>query len=132
MCLKALAIGYKNAKLPALTAITENTLRRSLLAISVLLLVVAVVVLFMGLIGHNDWAKPSIASVWAGISTNSLVGFGALIEQKIDPDLWFDVVLPFLTWPAWALPAIVAVIFLAIGLLVGPRRRENAGEPSAP
>ncbi len=107
-------------------------MRRSLLAISILLLVVAVVVLVMGLIEHGDWAKPSIASVWAGINTNSLVGFGALIEQKIDPDLWFDVVLPFLTWPAWTLPALIGAVFLVIGLVIRPRRRKVSGEPAAP
>ncbi len=117
-CRHTLAIAGKSAKLAALTAIKGNALRRSLLAISILLLVVAVVVLFMGLIEHGGWAKPSIASVWAGINANSLIGFGALVEQRIDQSLWLDVVLPFLaTWPMWSLPAIVGIILLVIGLL---------------
>jgi hypothetical protein len=96
--------------------------RRTLIVLSILLFVVAAVLLAMGLIDYGDWAKPSIASVWAGISANSLVGFGALVEQKIDADLWFDVLLPFLTWPAWAPPAIVGAILLAVGLLVRSKR----------
>jgi hypothetical protein len=99
---------------------------RTLIVIAVALLVVALVLLAMGLIEHGDWAKPSIASVWAGLSANSLVGFGALVEQKIDADLWFDVLLPFLTWPAWSPPAIVGAVVLAIGMLVRRNRRPGA------
>jgi uncharacterized membrane protein YphA (DoxX/SURF4 family) len=97
--------------------------RRTLLVIAVVLLVAAAVLLAVGLAEHGDWAKPTIASVWAGLNANSLVGFGALVEQKIDPDLWFDVLLPLLTWPAWSAPGIVGVIVLAIGLLVRAKPR---------
>jgi len=105
--------------------------RRKLIIIAILLFVVAAVVLAMGLIEHGDWAKPSIASAWASLDANSLVGFGALVEQKIDADLWFDVLLPFLTWPAWAPPAIVGVIVLAIGLLFRPKRHLKPDEHPA-
>ena len=103
-------------------------MRRMLVAIAALLFVAAVVLIGLGLIDYGDWAKPSIASVWAGIDTNSLVGFGALIEQKVDQDLWLDVVLPFLTWPAWSLPAIVGLIVGGIALLIRPRRHDRETE----
>ena len=101
-------------------------MRRPLVLIAALLFAIAIILAAMGLIEHGDWAKPSIASVWANIDTNSLVGFGALIEQKVDQDLWLDVVLPFLTWPAWSLPLIVGAVVGAIGLAIRPKRRDEA------
>ena len=100
-------------------------MRRPLVLIAALLIAAAVVLVGLGLIDYGDWMKPSIASVWAGIDTNSLVGFGALIEQKVDQDLWLDVVLPFLTWPIWSLPLIVGVIVGGVGLLIRPRRHDD-------
>ena len=42
-----------------------------------------------------------VAEIWLNINANSLVGFGAIIEQKISPWLWFEVLVPFLSLPAW-------------------------------
>ena len=42
-----------------------------------------------------------VAEIWLNISANSLVGFGAIIEQKISPWLWFEVLVPFLSLPVW-------------------------------
>jgi hypothetical protein len=43
----------------------------------------------------------SIGEIWVGINANSLVGFGAVIEQRISPWLWLEVIVPLLTLPAW-------------------------------
>ena len=56
----------------------------------------------------------STAELWASIDTNSIVGFGSLIENKVDPDLWTDVVLPVLTWPAWVLPLALAALLILV------------------
>jgi hypothetical protein len=102
--------------------------RRTLFITALVLVAAAVVLLAVGLIEYGSLAKPAIASIWAMIDANSLVGFGAVVEQKIDADLWINVVLPFLTWPAWILPLIVAAILAAIGLAV---RSKRAGEVKA-
>jgi len=106
--------------------------RRTLLIIAAILFAAAVALLAMGLIEYGDWAKPSIASIWGNISANSLVGFGALIEQKVDQDLWLDVVLPVLTWPAWSLPLVLGVIVGGIGLLFrsSPRGHQAKARPA--
>jgi hypothetical protein len=43
----------------------------------------------------------SIGEIWVTINANSLVGFGAMIEQRISPWLWLEVIVPLLTLPAW-------------------------------
>lgn len=88
-----------------------------------LCLVVAVVIIAYGVSDNDDWLTPSIAEVWASINANSLVGFGSLVENKIDPDLWVDTILPILTWPAWSLPAILGVLFLLIGVAARRKKR---------
>ena len=54
----------------------------------------------------------SAGELWASIDSNSLVGLGSLIENRVDPALWVDVVLPALTWPAWVFPAVPGVILV--------------------
>jgi len=60
-------------------------------------------------------AGQSAGELWASIDANSLVGLGSLIENRIDPDLWVDVVLPALTWPAWLFAAVPGVLALVAG-----------------
>jgi hypothetical protein len=107
----------------------ETFVRRTPVIIAALLFLLAVIALAAGLVEHGDWMKPTLAAIWAGIDANSLIGFGALVEQKIDQSLWLDVVLPFLTWPAWSVPAILGIVALACAALF--RRRADA-EPDAP
>ena len=59
-----------------------------------------------------------VAEIWLNINANSLVGFGAIIEQKISPWLWFEVLVPFLSWPAW-------LVFGAPGALLAWRLRRR-------
>ena len=43
----------------------------------------------------------AVAEVWVAINANSLVGFGAIIEQRLSPWLWIEVIVPLLTLPVW-------------------------------
>ena len=43
----------------------------------------------------------SVGEVWVSLNANSLVGFGAAIEQNLSPWLWLEVIVPVLTLPAW-------------------------------
>jgi len=51
---------------------------------------------------------------WSRIHTNSLVGFGSLIENKLSPWLWGNIILPILLAPAWSIPAVPTIIFVTI------------------
>ncbi len=58
--------------------------------------------------------ESSVAEVWFSVDSNSLVGFGALIEKNIDPDLWLNVFLPVLTTSLWLFLAVLAVVVLLV------------------
>lgn len=73
------------------------------------------------------WGK-STGEIWASIDSNSLVGFGSLIENKVDPDLWLDVILPMLQWQAWIPTLALGFLLVLIGQLF--KRRTEA--PTAP
>ena len=92
-------------------------MRKVLTGIALLLLIAAAV---LALRDHAEQA----GALWASINPNSLVGLQSLIENKIDPDLWVDVVLPMLTRPAWVIPGGLGLIlvFLARPWLLGRRR----------
>lgn len=98
-------------------------MRRLIRYLGLLLLAVTVVIIVVNLSG-DDWLSPSIAEVWASIDANSLVGFGSLVENQIDPDLWVDSILPLLGLPAWSVTALLGVILLLIGS--GGRRKRVA------
>ncbi len=82
-------------------------MRRILGGIAALLLIAAAVLLLRN---HSQQA----GELWASINPNSLVGLGSLIENKVDPDLWVDVLLPMLTWPAWVFPGGLGIILLLL------------------
>ena len=43
----------------------------------------------------------AVGAIWASIHANSLVGFGAVVENSISPELWSEVLVPLLSQPAW-------------------------------
>ncbi len=65
------------------------------------------------------FSSTTVGSLWAMIHANSLVGFQALIEKNVDPDLWLHVILPALKCPLWIITLVVSVLLLLTG-----RRRE--------
>jgi hypothetical protein len=69
-----------------------------------LLLFGALVALFFELFrwGRDGvYQAASVGEVWVAINANSLVGFGAVIEQRLSPWLWIEIIVPLLTLPAW-------------------------------
>ena len=54
----------------------------------------------------------SIGEIWVAINANSLVGFGAMIEQRVSPWLWLEVIVPLLTLPAWLYLSALGGLFL--------------------
>ncbi len=88
--------------------------------------VVALVVEIFGSIVAGSYQFLVLAQVWAWISTNSLVGFQALVEKSIDPWLWSSVILPVLITPAWIVLGIVGGL-LAFLFRRRRRRRRRQG-----
>ena len=69
-----------------------------------LLLFGALVALFVELFrwGRDGvYQVAAVGEVWVAVNANSLIGFGAVIEQRLSPWLWLEVIVPLLTLPAW-------------------------------
>ena len=88
-------------------------------------LLVGVAFLAVALAMAMDDPLLSIGALWGTLYPNSLVGFGALVEKRVDPDLWLHVVLPVLGWPAWMVPLLAGAILLAAMRPWRPRRRRG-------
>ena len=80
-------------------------MRKIVLVVGAVLVLVAAVLLVRA-------PGEALGSLWASIDTNTLVGFGALIEKKVDPDLWSGVILPVLDWPSWIVPLVLGAIMV--------------------
>ncbi|MEE8203997.1 MAG: hypothetical protein V3R74_09630 [Alphaproteobacteria bacterium] len=46
------------------------------------------------------YQSAAVAQIWFDIHATSLVGFGAIVEKRISPALWVDVLVPLLSQPA--------------------------------
>ncbi len=60
------------------------------------------------------YAAAALGELWYSLHGNSLVGFGAFVEKSVSPALWQHVLIPLLSWPAWAvlgLPAVALIFF---------------------
>jgi hypothetical protein len=71
----------------------------------------------MAWLAGSGWL--SLGSLWARINANSLVGFQALVENRLTPALW-PLILQMLFVPAWLVFGVLAAVLL---LLCRPRRR---------
>lgn len=98
-------------------------MRKILTGLGALLLIAALV------LAARD-AGQQAGALWASINPNSLVGLQSLIENKIDPDLWVDIVLPMLEWPAWVFPAGLGVLLVLVAR-PGAARRRRKGDADA-
>ena len=56
----------------------------------------------------------AVGEIWAGIHANSLVGFGAIVEKSISPELWSEVLVPLLSQPAWLVLGVPGVVLAAL------------------
>lgn len=63
-----------------------------------------------------EWDYRVIAGgeLWARAGRNSLVGFQAFIEKQIWPWLWWNIVLPILQGPAWAIPLVPGFLLIVL------------------
>ena len=96
--------------------------------LSINLLLAALVCIYSG--------GASLAETWAELDRNSLVGLQALVEGRLDPNpedpqLFFNVVLPFLESPAWLVVLVLLLVMDALPImvllrLIRRRRRELA------
>ena len=93
-------------------------MRKVLTSIAVLLLIVTAILL------ARDASQPA-AQLWASFDPNSLVGLQSLVEKQIDPDLWFNRVLPVLTWPAWVFPGGLGLLLILLARPWASRRRRR-------
>ncbi len=59
----------------------------------------------------------STGELWASIDKNSLVGLQALIENNTWYWLWWKIIFPLLTLPAWVIPLILGLCALIINLV---------------
>jgi hypothetical protein len=74
------------------------------------------------LLNDADLTAPA-GELWASIDRPSLDLSQAVVERYIAPvvfypDLWFDVILPMLLWPAWKTLVVLLAGSTAIGLLL--------------
>jgi hypothetical protein len=70
-------------------------------------------------VAHQSSQTIALGGIWYSINGNSLVGFQALVEKRLSPDLW-PPILTLLTSPAWL---VLGVPGLILALLCRPRRR---------
>ncbi len=77
----------------------------------------------VGAISGGGYDLVAGGELGASIHSNSLVGFGALIEKNISPWLWGEIIVPILRAPAWAI-AVAPGLLLAI---LCRRRRKKQG-----
>lgn len=79
--------------------------------------------------GHDVWRGPmqdlplaftSTATYWSDFHLPSLDGLRVFVETNLTPELWSLALLPMLSWPAFVLAIVVALIFFAFGR---PKRR---------
>ena len=69
------------------------------------------------------YQSAAAAQIWFDIHATSLVGFGAIVEKRISPALWADVLVPLLSQPAWL---VLGVPGAALAALCRPRRAAAA------
>lgn len=79
-----------------------------------------------GLAQGEDFRLAALGEIWVAINANSLVGFGAIVEKRISPELWFSVMVPLLSQPAWLVLGAPGAFLAA---LCFPWRRLRAAAP---
>ena len=81
-------------------------------------MIVGIVVGWLFVVGaaatYAVYQTAAVGEIWAGIHTNSLVGFGAVVEKSISPELWSEVLVPLLSQPAWLVLGAPGVVLAAL------------------
>lgn len=97
-------------------------MRRLGFGLGLLLALIAAVMLVAQLfsfLAQGVYVPVSSGSIWYAVHANSLVGFQALVEQRLSPALW-PPILWLLQLPAWLVSGVLAALLL---LSCRPKRR---------
>ncbi|MBS0536518.1 MAG: hypothetical protein JSR72_20895 [Proteobacteria bacterium] len=70
-------------------------------------------------IAGNKLFLTSVGDLWTLLNPKSLAAIKPLVSPYASGMLWDPVTVTFLSWPAWAVLGVVAIIFLLLGR---PRR----------
>jgi hypothetical protein len=66
-------------------------------------------------IASNAVVLTSVRALWDTLSAGSLASLRPLIEQNTVPYLWDPVVTTFLSWPSWAVLAVLGIVLIVLG-----------------
>ena len=69
----------------------------------------------------NELAFASTAEYWDALHRTSLIGLNSYIEKNLSTEVWDYAVLPFITWPAFVPPVLIALFFF----IIAPRRKKS-------
>ena len=73
---------------------------------------------------YGTYRIAALGEIWSNLHANSLVGFGAFVEQKLSPYLWANIIVPVLSLAAWLVLGVPGAI-LAVAFRRRPRRRRS-------
>jgi hypothetical protein len=66
-------------------------------------------------IASNAVILTSVRALWDTLSAGSLASLRPLIEQSAVPYLWDPVFTTFLSWPSWAVLAVLGIALIVLG-----------------
>ena len=66
-------------------------------------------------IASNTVILTSVRSLWDTLNAASLQSLQPLIEQNLLPYLWDPVITGFLSWPSWAVLAVLGIVLIVLG-----------------
>ena len=93
-----------------------------LLAIALVITALASLAIAIYVVLNDADLSAPAGELWAAVDRPSLDLSQAVVERYVAPvvfypDLWFDVILPMLLWPAWKTIVVVLAGSAALGLL---------------
>ena len=65
----------------------------------------------------------SMGELWSKIDGNSLVGFQSIIEKHLTPWIWWNIIVPLLKSPSWAIPLTISLLILILRVIF--RKKNN-------
>lgn len=66
-------------------------------------------------IASNAVILTSVRTLWDTLNAGSLARLQPLIEQTIAPYLWDPIFTGFLSWPSWAVLAVLGIVLILLG-----------------
>ncbi len=84
----------------------------------------AVAIEMIAWLRYGSYRIAALGEIWSNLHANSLVGFGAFVEQRISPYLWTSVIVPLLSLAAW-LVFVVPGALLVVLFRRRPKRKHS-------